>query len=42
MSKREIDSYSYQLGVIDCFNEMVNAGVQANCHEPSMPDGRGA
>lgn len=28
MSKREIDSYSYQLGVIDCFNEMVNAGVK--------------
>ena len=28
MSKREIDSYSYQLGIIDCFNEMVNAGVK--------------
>lgn len=28
MNKREIDVYSYQLGVIDCFNEMVNAGVK--------------
>lgn len=26
--EREIDPYSYQLGVIDCFNEMVNAGVK--------------
>lgn len=28
MKTRIIDEYSYQLGVIDCFNEMVNAGVK--------------
>ena len=26
---RNIDSYSYQCGVIDCFNEMVYAGVKS-------------
>ena len=25
----EIDSYSFQCGVIDCFNEMVAAGVKS-------------
>lgn len=27
-TETEIDPYSYQLGVMDCFNEMVNAGVK--------------
>lgn len=26
--ERAVDAYSYQLGVIDCFNEMVNAGLK--------------
>ena len=26
---QNIDPYSYQCGVIDCFNEMVRSGVKA-------------
>lgn len=42
MNKREIDAYSYQLGVIDCFNEMVNAGVKkiAMSHPCRTPEER--
>ena len=25
---KQIDTYSYQCGVIDCFNEMVKAGMK--------------
>ena len=31
-----IDSYSYQCGVIDCFNEMVRAGLKKNCFKSSI------
>lgn len=44
MSKREIDDYSYQAGVIDCFNEMVHAGVKtlAMSHPCSTKEERDA
>lgn len=44
MSKWKMDDFSYQAGVIDCFNEMVHAGVKtlAMSHPCSTKEERDA
>ena len=34
---REIDKYSFRCGVIDCFNEMVAAGVKRMAFSHTSP-----